>query len=67
MWVQSRAVPGMSMAQFSGIASGAPTRVESDIEFMAQERGRRTEGSDERPGEAVGQCAEESPKVKGTR
>ena len=67
MWVQSRATLGTSMAQFPGIASGAQTRVESDIECVTQERGTRTGGSDERSGEAVGQCAEESPKIKGTR
>ena len=67
MWVQNRAVPGTSMAQFPRIASGAQTRVDSDIECMTQERGTRTGNADASSGEAVGQYAEGSPKVKGTR
>ena len=66
MWVQSRATLGTSMAQFPGIASGARTRVESDIESVTLERDTRTGSSDEKSG-AVGQCAEESPKIKETR
>ena len=67
IWVQSRAVPETSLAQIASIASGAQTGVESDNECETHERGRRTGEPDDRPGEAVGQFAEESAKVKGTR